>query len=51
VPAASCKRQRAIEWRLPAGGAPPPGDFIVEVDGNKIPFPATESEVLEIKPQ
>ena len=29
----------------------PPGDYIVEVDGNKIPFPATEGEVLEIKPQ
>ena len=29
----------------------PPGDYIVEVDGNKIPFAATEGEVLEIKPQ
>jgi von Willebrand factor type A domain len=29
----------------------PPGDYIVEVDGSKIPFPATEGEVLEIKPQ
>jgi hypothetical protein len=29
----------------------PPGDYIVEVDGNKIPFPATEGEVLEITPQ
>ena len=29
----------------------PPGDYIVEVDGNKIPFPATEGEVLEVKPQ
>jgi len=29
----------------------PPGDYIVDVDGNKIPFPATEGEVLEIKPQ
>ena len=29
----------------------PPGDYIVVVDGNKIPFPATEGEVLEIKPQ
>ena len=28
----------------------PPGDYIVEVDGNKIPFPATEGEVLEMKP-
>jgi hypothetical protein len=25
--------------------------YIVEVDGNKIPFPATEGEVLEVKPQ
>jgi hypothetical protein len=29
----------------------PPGDYIVEVDGNKSPFPATEGDVLEIKPQ
>jgi hypothetical protein len=29
----------------------PPGDYIVVVDGNKIPFPATEGEVLEVKPQ
>jgi von Willebrand factor type A domain len=29
----------------------PPGDYIVEVDGNQIPFKATEGEVLEIKPQ
>ena len=29
----------------------PPGDYIVEVDGNKIPFAATEGEVLEVKPQ
>ena len=29
----------------------PPGDYIVEVDGSKIPFPATEGEVLEVKPQ
>jgi hypothetical protein len=28
----------------------PPGDYIVEVDGNKLPFPATEGEVLEVKP-
>ena len=36
-------------WRL---GAPlPPGDYIVEVDGNKFPFPATEGEVFEVKPQ
>ena len=29
----------------------PPGDYIVVVDGNKIPFAATEGEVLEVKPQ
>ena len=29
----------------------PPGDYIVEVDGNKFPFPAGEGEVLEIEPQ
>ena len=29
----------------------PPGDYVVEVDGNKIPFPATAGEVLEVKPQ
>ncbi len=28
----------------------PPGDYIVEIDGNKLPFPATEGEVLEVKP-
>ena len=37
----------AVRWRA----ALPPGDYIVEVDGNKVPFPATEGEVLEIKPQ
>lgn len=29
----------------------PPGDYIVEVDGNKIPFPAQEGAVLELTPQ
>ncbi len=29
----------------------PPGDYIVEVDGNKFPFPATEGEVFEVKPE
>ena len=29
----------------------PPGDYIVEVDENKIPFLATEGEILEVKPQ
>jgi len=37
----------AVRWRA----ALPPGDYIVEVDGNKIPFAATEGEVLEIKPR
>ena len=37
----------AVRWRA----ALPPGDYVVEVDGNKIPFPATEGEVLEVKPQ
>lgn len=29
----------------------PPGDYIVEIDDNKFPFPATEGEVFEVKPQ
>jgi hypothetical protein len=29
----------------------PPGDYLVEVDGNKFPFPATEGEVFEVKPE
>ena len=37
----------AVRWRA----ALPPGDYIVEIDGNKFPFPATEGEVFEIKPQ
>jgi hypothetical protein len=37
----------AVDWRT----ALPPGEYIVEVDGNKIPFLATEGEVLEVKPQ
>jgi hypothetical protein len=40
-------RFNAVTWRA----ALPPGDYIVEVDDNKIPYPATEGEVLEIKPQ
>ena len=39
----------SMGWRL--GAALPPGDYIVEVDGNKFPFPATEGEVFEVKPQ
>lgn len=37
----------AVTWRA----ALPPGDYVVEIDGNKIPFPATEGEVLIVKPQ
>ena len=29
----------------------PPGDYVVEVDDNKVPFPAAEGDVLELKPQ
>lgn len=29
----------------------PPGDYVVEIDGIKLPFPATEGEVFEVKPQ
>lgn len=29
----------------------PPGEYVVEIDGNNIPFPATEGEVLEVQPQ
>lgn len=29
----------------------PPGDYIVEVDGNKFPFAATEGEVFEVTPE
>jgi hypothetical protein len=28
-----------------------PGDYIVEIDGNRFPFPATESEVFEVEMQ
>jgi hypothetical protein len=37
----------AVRWTA----ALPPGDYIVEVDGNKFPFPATEGEVFEVKPE
>jgi hypothetical protein len=50
--------RRAIEHRdefrfdsVTRRAVAPPSGFIVEVDGNKIPFAATEGEVLEIKPQ
>jgi hypothetical protein len=29
----------------------PPGDYVVEVDDSKVPFPASEGDVLELKPQ
>lgn len=29
----------------------PPGDYVVEVDGNQIPFHATEGSVLELAPE
>jgi hypothetical protein len=37
----------AVDWRT----ALPPGDYIVEVDGKKLPFPAAEGDVLEVTPQ
>lgn len=29
----------------------PPGEYVVEIDDNKIPFNGTEGEVLDVKPQ
>jgi hypothetical protein len=29
----------------------PPGDYTVEIDGNKFPFPAADGEVFEVNPQ
>ena len=37
----------AVTWKA----ALPPGDYIIEVDGNKFPFPATEGEVFEVTPE
>ena len=37
----------AVTWKA----ALPPGDYIVEVDGNKFPFLATEGEVFEVTPE
>jgi hypothetical protein len=37
----------AVTWQATL----PAGDYLVEVDDNKIPFPATEGEVLDVKPQ
>jgi hypothetical protein len=36
----------AVTWRI----AMPPGSYVVEIDGNKIPFEASEGQELEIKP-
>jgi hypothetical protein len=37
----------AVTWRAVL----PPGEYVVEIDDNNIPFPATEGEVLDIKAQ
>ena len=37
----------AVTWKA----ALPPGDYVVEVDGNRFPFPATEGEEFEVRPQ
>jgi hypothetical protein len=37
----------AVSYRA----ALPPGEYVVEIDDNKIPFNATEGEVLEVKAQ
>lgn len=37
----------AVTWRTTLA----PGNYIVEVDGNKIPFDAAEGGVLDVKPQ
>ncbi|MEO8486645.1 MAG: VWA domain-containing protein [Betaproteobacteria bacterium] len=37
----------AVTWKA----ALPPGDYIVEIDGNTFPFPATEGEEFVVKPQ
>lgn len=37
----------AVTWKA----ALPPGDYIVEVDGNKFPFPATQGEEFVVKGQ
>jgi hypothetical protein len=29
----------------------PPGDYIIEIDDNRIPFNATEGQVLDVNPQ
>jgi hypothetical protein len=41
-------------WRFDAvnrRAALPPGDYVVEIDDQKIPFAGTEGELLEVKPQ
>lgn len=37
----------AVSWNA----ALPPGKYVVEVDGLRLQFPATEGQVLEVKPQ
>ena len=37
----------AVSYRA----ALPPGEYVVEIDDRKIPFNATEGEVLDVKPQ
>jgi hypothetical protein len=37
--------------RMTSHAVLPPGDYVVEVDGRKIPFAASEGAVLEVKPQ
>lgn len=40
-------RFNAVTYKV----ALPPGDYIVEVDGTRFPFPATEGETFEVKAQ
>jgi hypothetical protein len=37
----------AVTWKA----ALPPGDYIVEVDGNKLDFPATAGDIFEVTPE
>jgi hypothetical protein len=37
--------------RMTSHAVLPPGDYVVEVDANRIPFPAAEGAVLDVKPQ
>lgn len=43
-----------VVWTFDAvtrSGSMPPGDYVIEIDGNKIPYTATPGDTLEIKPQ